>query len=94
MEFAKSLGADEVIDYRRQDVSRTLKDYDAIFDTAGGEGLQRFFPVLKKGGVVVTMEGAPDQEVARRRGVQAVAGDRGRARSSWKGSPTWSTAEN
>ncbi|MCB2107136.1 MAG: zinc-binding dehydrogenase [Rhodobacteraceae bacterium] len=32
--FVKSLGADRVVDYKRERVSEVLKDYDAVFDSA------------------------------------------------------------
>jgi alcohol dehydrogenase len=36
-EFVNNLGADEVIDYKSQDFSQIIRDYDAVFDTVGGE---------------------------------------------------------
>src|SRR3989344_7315392 len=45
MEFVKSLGADEVIDFKSQDFSEVLKDIDAVFDTVGGETTDKSFKV-------------------------------------------------
>ncbi len=72
VEFAKSLGADEVIDYKTQDFTDTLKDFDAVFDNAGGEASDKSFQVLKKGGVIVSMIGQPNQELAQKYGVTAI----------------------
>ena len=69
---AKSLGADEAIDYKSQDFAEVLSDYDAVFDTVGGEEFAKTLTVLKKGGVAVTMAAQPDQAQAEELGVTAV----------------------
>lgn len=48
--YVRSLGADEVIDYRSQDFTRLVRNVDAVFDTAGGEVTTRSFAVLRSGG--------------------------------------------
>lgn len=53
--YAKQLGADEVIDYQTQDFSTILKDFDAVFDTVGGEVYAKSFQVLRQGGTIVSM---------------------------------------
>ena len=35
--YVKSLGADQVIDYNKDDFTRVVKDVDAVFETVGGE---------------------------------------------------------
>jgi NADPH:quinone reductase-like Zn-dependent oxidoreductase len=70
--FAKSLGADEVIDYKKERFEDTLKDYDAVFDTVAGETYTRSFSVLKQGGVIVSMNEQPNQELAKAHGVTAL----------------------
>ncbi len=72
IEFAKSLGADEIIDYRSQKFEDILKDFDAVYDTVGGETTDRSFKVLKKGGVIVSMVGAPKEELAKEYEVIAI----------------------
>lgn len=62
-DFVKSLGADEVIDYRGQDFAALLKDYDAVFDTVGGETNRKSYTVLKPGGALVSMSEKPDDEL-------------------------------
>mgnify|MGYP001607838855 CR=1 FL=1 len=73
IDFAKNLGADEVLDYKTQDVTKALKDYDGVFDTAGGEGLNKLFSILKKDGKLVSMAGQPDQELAKQHEVTAIS---------------------
>lgn len=71
-EFAKKLGADEIIDYKNQAFEEVLKDYDAVFDTVGGETTDRSFTVLKKGGALVSMLGQPSQELVEKYGITAI----------------------
>ena len=52
VEFVRSLGADQVIDYTRCDFSTQIKDVDLVFDLIGGDVRFKSFPVLKAGGVI------------------------------------------
>jgi NADPH:quinone reductase-like Zn-dependent oxidoreductase len=49
-DYVRSLGADEVIDYRSQDFTKLVKSVDAVFDTVGGDVTARSFAVLRAGG--------------------------------------------
>lgn len=60
-DFVKNLGADEVIDFAAQDFAEILKDYDAVFDTVGGETNTKSYTVLKPGGTLVSMLVQPDE---------------------------------
>lgn len=71
--YVKKLGADEVIDYKNQDFSEILSDYDAVLDTVAGETYKKSFKVLKKGGVIVSMLSRPDEELMNKHQVRAVA---------------------
>lgn len=53
--FVKSLGADEVIDYRTTPFETVVRDVDVVFDTVGGETRDRSWGVLRKGGQLVTI---------------------------------------
>ena len=72
MEFVKSLGTDEAIDYKTQKFEEIMHDFDAVFDTVGGETTDKTFKVLKKGGIIVSMLGAPNPELAKQYGVTAI----------------------
>ena len=50
VEYVKSLGADQVIDYRKEDFSQLVSDCDAVFETVGGDVAMKSFSVLKPGG--------------------------------------------
>ena len=70
--FAKSLGADEVIDYKTESFDELIHDYDAVFDTVAGETFERSFKVVKKGGMIVSMNAQPNPELAEKYGVETV----------------------
>ncbi|HWV92244.1 MAG TPA: NADP-dependent oxidoreductase, partial [Burkholderiales bacterium] len=53
--YVRSLGADEVIDYRTQDFTQLVSNCDAVFDTAGGDVTERSFSVLRPGGRLATV---------------------------------------
>lgn len=71
-QFVQELGADVVIDYKTQTFEDLLHDYDAVFDTVGGETYRRSFKVIKKGGVIVSMLEQPDSELMSQYGVKAI----------------------
>jgi NADPH:quinone reductase-like Zn-dependent oxidoreductase len=48
--YVRSLGADDVIDYRTEDFARKVSGCDAVFDTVGGEVALKSFAVLRPGG--------------------------------------------
>src|SRR5499426_2579972 len=55
LDFVRTLGADEVIDYRTTRFEDIVSDMDAVLDTVGGETLRRSRGVLKAGGTLVTI---------------------------------------
>ncbi|MBI2019879.1 NADP-dependent oxidoreductase [Candidatus Daviesbacteria bacterium] len=72
IEFVKKLGADEVVDYKKEKFEEKLSGYDGVYDTVGGDTTDRSFKVLKKGGVLVSMLGEPNQDLAKEYGVKVV----------------------
>src|SRR6266487_3038487 len=72
--YVKSLGADEVIDYKREEFSSVLKDFDVVLDTIGGETQKKSLAVLKKGGVLVTTVKPEHESFAREYGVRLESG--------------------
>ena len=53
--FVKSLGADEVIDYKNARFHDTVRDIDIVFDTVGGETRDLSWSVLKPNGRMITI---------------------------------------
>lgn len=58
--LVKSLGADEIINYKTEKFEEILKNYDAVFDTLGGEILEKSFNIVKDGGKIVSVSGLPN----------------------------------
>jgi NADPH:quinone reductase-like Zn-dependent oxidoreductase len=50
LDYVRSLGADQVIDYTTTDFTTIVKDVDAVFDTVGGDVATRSFAVIRPGG--------------------------------------------
>jgi NADPH:quinone reductase-like Zn-dependent oxidoreductase len=68
LEFVRSLGADEVIDYRARSFEDAVTGVDVVFDTVGGDTLARSWGVLRLGGTMVTT--AADAEHTREQRVK------------------------
>jgi NADPH:quinone reductase-like Zn-dependent oxidoreductase len=69
-DFLKSIGADEVIDYKNQRFEDLVGNMDVVLDTVGGDTFERSWGVLKPGGFLVTTvanipEGAPEKHGVR-----------------------------
>ena len=71
-QFVQNIGADKVIDYKAQSFEELLNDYDAVFDTIGGETYTKSFKVLKKDGIIVSMLEHPNSELMQHFGVKAI----------------------
>jgi NADPH:quinone reductase-like Zn-dependent oxidoreductase len=56
VETVRSLGADEVIDYTREDFTRNGQTYDVIFDAVGKHSFRRCRDSLKHGGIYVASD--------------------------------------
>jgi len=70
VEMAKALGARYVIDYKSQRFEDVAKDFDAVFDTLGGETQARSLQVLKRGGTLITVAGiTADPDIAEKLGI-------------------------
>ena len=70
-DFVLGLGADEYIDYTRQDVGEAVSGVDLAFDTVGGETTETLLGTVREGGILVTIAGAAPGEAARALGVRA-----------------------
>jgi alcohol dehydrogenase len=71
IEYVKSLGADEVIDYKNEDYAERLTGYDAVFDTVG-DNFPRMYDVLRSGGTAVTMIAEVDEAKAAELDITAI----------------------
>ena len=71
-QFVKQLGADQIIDYKKENFEDVIHDYDAVLDTVGGETYVRSFKVLKRGGIIVSMLEQPNTELMTQYGIKAI----------------------
>jgi NADPH:quinone reductase-like Zn-dependent oxidoreductase len=58
LDLVKSLGADEVIDYTKDDFSKSGRIYDIVLDSVGKSGYSRSLRSLKRGGFYVRVGGS------------------------------------
>ena len=65
IDFVKQLGADEVIDYKKEKFEDKLKDVDLVIDLIGGDTQKRSLQVLKNGGRLITTVQPENQEEAK-----------------------------
>jgi NADPH:quinone reductase-like Zn-dependent oxidoreductase len=71
VDAVRALGADEVIDHTAVRFEDAVEPVDLVFDTAGGERLERSPAVVKEGGRLVSVATEPPSEAAAR-GIEAV----------------------
>lgn len=58
--LVQSLGADLIINYKKENFEDLLTGYDAVYDTLGGIALEKSFQVLKPNGKIVSINGMPN----------------------------------
>jgi NADPH:quinone reductase-like Zn-dependent oxidoreductase len=69
VDLVRSLGADEVVDYKKQEFEKVLRGYDAVLGTLRGDAIEKSLGILKPGGKVVSLVGPLDAAFARARGL-------------------------
>jgi len=70
-DLLKELGVDVAVDYTKQKFEDTVKDVDVVLEAASRENLDRDYPVVKKGGFLVSIVGPADPTKAQQYGIQA-----------------------
>jgi len=65
VDLVKRLGADVVIDYKKERFEERLRDYDVVLNSLDGETLRKSLQVLKPGGKLISISGPPDPAFAR-----------------------------
>ncbi len=65
VDLVKRLGADVVIDYRKDDFETVLHDYDVVLNSLDNETLTKSLRVLKPGGKLISISGPPDPAFAK-----------------------------
>jgi NADPH:quinone reductase-like Zn-dependent oxidoreductase len=70
-DLVRDLGASRVIDVRTEAFDDVAAAYDVVIDTVGGETLDRSYPVLRRGGRLVTLSAPPPAGKADEYGIMA-----------------------
>jgi len=60
VDLVRSLGADVVIDYKKEDFAKVLNGYDVVLNSLGKDTLEKSLKVLKPGGKLISISGPPD----------------------------------
>lgn len=68
VDLVRRLGADVVIDYKKQDFTQTLRNYDVVLNSLGQDTLEQSLQVLKPGGKLISISGPPDVAFAKENG--------------------------
>jgi len=68
IEWVKRLGADVVIDYKKDDFEEVLHDYDVVLNSQDAKTLAKSLRILKPGGKLISISGPPDPDFAKRIG--------------------------
>jgi len=71
-DLVKSLGADIVIDYKKDDFEKILHDYDLVLNSQDAKTLEKSLGVLKPGGKLISISGPPDPDFAKKIGLSWV----------------------
>ena len=65
VDLVRRLGADVVIDYKKEDFANVLRDYDVVLNSLDKVTLEKSLRVLKPGGQLISISGPPDAAFAR-----------------------------
>lgn len=74
IDWVKRLGADVVIDYKKDDFEKILHDYDVVLNSLDGKTLEKSLEVLRPGGKLISISGPPDSDFAKELGSSWILG--------------------
>lgn len=69
VEWVNRLGADEVVDYKKQEFENVLSGYDIVLGTVRGDAIEKSTQILKPGGKIISLIGPLDAAFAQARGL-------------------------
>lgn len=64
IDWVKELGADVVINYKRDNFEDVLRDYDVVLNSQDGKALEKSLNVLRSAGKLISISGPPDSSFA------------------------------
>jgi NADPH:quinone reductase-like Zn-dependent oxidoreductase len=68
-DLVENLGADVVIDYKKQEFEKVLSGYDVVLNSLGSDTLEKSLEVLRPGGQLISISGPPDPAFAKENGL-------------------------
>ena len=71
-DLVRNLGADIVIDYKKDDFEKVLSGYDVVLNSQDNETLEKSLRVLKRGAIAISISGPPDPGFAQEKGLNVV----------------------
>lgn len=72
-DLLKQLGVDRAIDYTTTKFEDVVKDVDVVLDAVRADALARSYGVVKKGGIIVSITGQPDQVELEKHGIRGAS---------------------
>jgi len=72
IELVRKLGADEVVDYKKQEFDKVLRGYDAVLGTVRGDAIAKSVDILNPGARIVSLIGPLDAAFARAKGLNVI----------------------
>ncbi|MEM8892765.1 MAG: NADP-dependent oxidoreductase, partial [Bacteroidota bacterium] len=72
VDWVKELGADEVIDYKKEDFRTKIAEVDTVIDTIGGSYPWQSLKVVKEGGKIISIAGHHDDDTLREVGIAKI----------------------
>jgi NADPH:quinone reductase-like Zn-dependent oxidoreductase len=81
LDYLRSIGADEVIDYGATDFTKVVSNVDAVFETVGGPVTEKSFEVVRPGGRVACIGSGPQAPPSPRSDVRSLRPNVGRDRA-------------
>lgn len=73
-DMVRALGAEVVVDYRKDDFEKVLTGYDVVLNSQDASTLEKSLRVTRRGGIAVSISGPPDPEFARQKRLGPVIG--------------------
>lgn len=72
VDFVRKLGADTVVDYKKQEFDKVLHNYDLVLGTTKGDAIEKSIGILKPGSKILSLVGPLDAPFARARKLNGI----------------------
>ena len=71
LDYVRGLGADTVVDHKKERFEHSVREVDVVLDTVGGDTQERSLGVLKPGGILVSVVSPVPETTQNRLGIRA-----------------------